>query len=653
MIIEMAKVEIIGPKKHFYDTISLLHRLACLHIEDIAKAPVEDASFLRPVTVDEELEAKRVVAEQLLTRLNGLIVMSLGADAQKYENLRETEKLYRAYCDKDFDELHEAVTQIIREVEERPQRVAQEKEALEQQLAAYSRYKTIIGKVKPLVETAVKLEGFDTTAILVDRKYQAVLGLIEDELRRITRSRFEVLQAEVDKDTVAALLVYPKDFSEAVHAFLWAENVTQVTLPDELAHMSYMEALAYMEDRIRTLPRRIKELGDEMKTYSQKYGSQLVALRDALIDRWKELQVITSFGETNYTFVIRGWVPKRRIKKVEKELFKAFGGLVTLAEVPVSHEEMEEAPVVLENPSWARPFELILGFFSLPKYGTIDPTPFIAVFYPLFFGIIIGDVGYGAALLALAALAWWRWRESRAVRAATYMVGFCAASAMVFGFMYDEFFGEQFWDVIGLHEFEVLGLKLPYERLYEKPEFIRSYLLFALGLGIGQIVVGLILGIVNSIRERATRHLVERVGYMMLLFGSLSVAGAYMQKLPAPLQEAGILAILASLVLIVWGGGVVGAIHIMTMFGHVASYLRIMALGIAGVVLAVVAKQLSGSVSSAALGITIAILVHSLNLVMHTFSSTIHSIRLNVLEFFDKFYEGGGKPYEPFALQRR
>lgn len=653
MIIDMSKVEIIGPKKHFYETISLLHRLGCLHIEDISKAPAEDTSFLRPMSVDEQLEAKRVVAEQLLTRLNGLIVLALGSDIAKYERSRDTDRLYRAYCEKDFEELRDIATEIVREVEERPQQVAREKEKLEEQYAMYQRYKTIIGKVKPLVESAIKLEGFESVAILVDRKYQAVLPLIEEELRRTTRSRFEILQAEVDKDTIAALLIFPREFSEAVHAFLWAENVTQVTLPDELAHMTYMEALAYMEEQIRSLPRKIASLGEEMKSYSSKYGSQLIALRDALMDRWKELQVVTSFGETSYTFVIRGWIPKKRVKKVAKELQKAFGGVVTLAEIPVSHEEMEQAPVVLENPSWARPFELILGFFSLPKYGTIDPTPFIAIFYPLFFGIIIGDVGYGAVLLALCALAAWKWRESRAVRAAAYMVGFCAIMAIVFGFVYNEFFGYPFWERIGLHEFQLFGLHFPYERAYEKQDFIRSYLLFALGLGVGQIFVGLVLGIINTIRERATRHLVEKIGYMLLLFGSLSIAGAIFRKLPASLQDVGIIAVLVSLVLIVWGGGIVGAIHILTMFGHLASYLRIMALGIAGVVLAFVARELSASVSSVALGILIALLVHSLNLVMHTFSSTIHSIRLNVLEFFDKFYEGGGTPYEPFALQRR
>lgn len=176
---------------------------------------------------------------------------------------------------------------------------------------------------------------------------------------------------------------------------MWAENVTQVVLPEELSHMTYVEALGLMEERIRTLPQQIGKLSRELSLYAEKYGSQLVAIRDALTDKRRELQVAESFGETNYTFVIRGWIPRNKLKKLENALTDAFKGFVALEEMPLSHEDLEGAPVVLENPSWVRPFELILKFFSLPKYGTVDPTPFIAIFYPLFFGIIIGDVGYG------------------------------------------------------------------------------------------------------------------------------------------------------------------------------------------------------------------------------------------------------------------
>lgn len=653
MIVRMAKVQIIGPKKFFYRTISTLHRLGCLHIEDISKEPIESTVVYKPMSPDAQTEVKRSLAEQFLTKINGFIVVSMAKDLPKYETSRETDKLYRAYCEKDFDELREIAERLLHEVEQKPQQIAKEKEQLEQQLTTYSRYRTIISKVKPLVERAVKLEGFDTTAIIVDKKYRTVLDLVNDELSKITRNRFELMVADVDKDTTAALLIYPKEYSEAVHSFLWAENVTQVTLPDELAHMSYSEALAHMEDKIKTLPQKIERLSKELQTYAQKYGSQLVALRDALTDRWKELQIIESFGETNYTFVIRGWVPRRLLKRIDKVLQKEFNGLVTIDEIPVTHEELEEAPVILENPSWAKPFEMILNFFSLPKYGTIDPTPFLAIFYPLFFGIIIGDVGYGSVLLALAIFLGTKWKHVKALRAASYIVGVCATFAVIFGFIYDELFGKEFWHYIGLKEFEIFGLHLPFHRAYEESAFIRAYLMFAIGLGLGHLVLGLILGIINSIRERAVKHLVEKIGFLTLLVGSLTIVGASMEKLPEPLATVGILAVFVATVMIIWGGGVVGAIHILTVFGHVASYLRIMALGIAGVVLAVVAWQMQASVSNVVLGAAIAIVIHSLNLVMHTFSSTIHSVRLNVLEFFDKFFEPGGRPYKPFSMKRR
>lgn len=649
MIIPMSKIQIIGPKKHLAETIKEIHKLGCIHIIDIRKEPIGAEKIASPVRVDQETEYLKTRIEQSIAKLNGLISISLRDMCSRYEAMPETTKLYRSYAEKDAKDIVDLAEEVIYEVEQKPKKLAQEKEEKEKTLALYLRYKNIIGKVRPLVEKIVKLEGYDTTALIIDKKYADVLNVVREEVSRITGNRFEVVSSEVDKDSIAAIIVYPKEYKEPIHQLLWSENVTQIKLPDELEQYSYTDALNIMEQKIATLPKEIKEIDEQLRNYSDRYGSQMIALRDALIDKLQELSVIESFGETAFTFIISGWVPSKRVKKITSTLAKKFRGEVTVVELPVSEEEREEAPVVLENPRWAKPFELILGLFSLPKYGTIDPTPFLAIFYPLFFGIILGDVGYGLILLALATYVGLK-TANKAIKAGAYMVGFSGFMAVLFGVFYNEFFGFEFWEKIGLHPFTFAGIHFPFERA--KEEFAIAYLVFALGLGAGHLFLGLVLGIVNSIREKAVKHLVEKAGFMMLFISAVLIIGATMKKLPPNLADIGWLAIFVSMGMIVWGGGLIGAIHIFSFVGHFFSYLRIMALGLAGVVLAIIANSFTRTFDNVVLGIALATVIHTLNIVLHTFSSTIHSIRLNILEFFDKFYESGGRPYKPFATRR-
>jgi V/A-type H+-transporting ATPase subunit I len=649
MIIPMSKVQIIGPKKHLAETIKEIHRLGCLHIIDIRKEPIGTEQLASPLKVDEATEFLRSRIEQAIAKLTGLASLSLRDAIPRYEAMPETSRLYKTYVEKDPSQLLNIAEQVIYEVEQKPQKLAQEKEELEKKLALYQRYKNIITKVRPLIDKIVKLEGYDTSAIIVDKKYADVINIIREEIGRITGNRFEIISSEVDRSSIAAIIVYPKEYYEPVHQLLWSENVAQIKLPEEFENYSYSEAIAMMERQIAELPKRIKEIDDKLKHYSDMYGSQIISLRDALCDKLEELAVVESFGETAFTFIISGWVPTKKVRQLVKSLNKAFKGEVTVVVVPVSEEEKEEAPVVLENPRWAKPFEMILGLFSLPKYGTIDPTPFLAIFYPLFFGIILGDVGYGLVILLLAAYVGYR-TTNKAVRAGAYMVGFSGFMAVLFGFLYDEFFGFHFWEKLSLHPFTLGGLHLPFERA--KEEFAIAYLIFALGLGAGHLLLGLILGIINSIKEKAIKHLIEKVGFLLLFVAAFLIIGSTLKKLPSALTDIGWLAIFLAMAMIVYGGGLIGAIHIFSFVGHFFSYLRIMALGLAGVVLAIIANSFTSSFDNVILGAAVAVVVHTLNIVLHTFSSTIHSIRLNILEFFDKFYEAGGRPYKPFAMRR-
>ncbi len=642
MILAMSKVQIVGPRRFFYDTLATLHNLGVLHIEDVAKKIPAGEMILRRMEVDEETEARKKELETLQSRINTLL-KALEPTEGREISPQERERFYKEYWKATCEMLREEVEKVLSEVESRTKELAEKKARLESELATLRKYQNIMEKIKPLAGQLVALEGFSTVALLIDRKYKGVLDLIREEVGKITKNQFELISADLDEKTTTALLVFNKTYTEAVNAFLWAEKVNQVRLPEEFAEKPFDEAYESMKVRLKELPEKIKEVREELGELSRKWYTQLLAIRDVLTDRCSELSVVHLAGQTDYTFVVEGWIPKKHMKKLTQTLSKEFGDKVVVAELPLSHQEIEEAPVVLENPSWAKPFEEILNLFGLPRYGTVDPTQLLAIFYPLFFGFIIGDVGYGLILVLLSLWAKKKMAKVYFVRVVASMLLLAGVMAIFWGFLFGEAFGDLPARFHLLREVTIGGFTIPFERSH----LLMPYLFMAIGIGVAHILLGLVLGIINALREGSRGHLIEKAGFILLLVAAFFIGVSSVKILPLG-GPVGFLLLLASLFLIVRGGGFMGIIHIPSTISNIFSYARLMALGVAGVLLADVANQLSGTVGSIWVGILLALFLHLINIVVHSFSSTIHSIRLNVIEFFGKFYESGGRQYKPF-----
>jgi V/A-type H+-transporting ATPase subunit I len=647
MILAMSKVQIVGPRRFFYDTLATLHSLGVLHIEDVAKKIPPGEMILRRMEVDEETETRKKELETLQSRVNTL-VKALEPSEKIEISQGERERFYQEQWKATCEELSEEVEKVLSEVEDKTRELAEKKTKFESELATLRKYQNIMEKIKPLAGQLIALEGFGTVALLIDRKYKGVLDLIREEVGKITKNQFELVSADVDEKTTAALLVFNKTYAEAVNAFLWAEKVNQVRLPEEFAEKPFDEAYESMKTRLKELPEDIKKVREELGELSKKWYARLLAVRDVLADRCGELSVVHLAGQTDYTFVIEGWMPKKYMKKLGRTLSKEFGDKVVVTELPVSHEEMEEAPVVLENPSWAKPFEEILNLFGLPRYGTVDPTQLLAIFYPVFFGFIIGDVGYGLILVLLSLWARKKMAKVYFVRVVASMLLLAGAMAIFWGFLFGEAFGDLPARFHLLREVTIGGFRIPFERSH----LLMPYLYMAVGIGVAHILLGLVLGIINALREHARGHLIEKSGFILLLIAAFFIGASSMKVLPLG-GPVGFLLLLVSLFLIVRGGGFMGIIHIPSTISNIFSYARLMALGVAGVLLADVANQLAGAMGSIWVGILIAFFLHLINIVVHSFSSTIHSVRLNVIEFFGKFYESGGRRYKPFKRAGR
>lgn len=653
MLLPMAKVEIIGPRGLSSDVMCLIHEQGRLHIEDLSNKIDTGELPLDHMEIEASQEQALVGMDEMLVRIRA-ILKALEREAGE-AHCERVKAEYARLNALEATALRESVEALIDEVEERTAELAARIAALDSEDAQLARYEPILRKIQPLAQQIVMSDSYDSVALLFERRYRAAIETLREELEKITRHQCEFQSTEVDQETTAVIVVFAKQYSDAVHKFLTLENVNQIRLPSDLEDMPFDLACEEIKSRRAELPQEIASVRRELREMSEQWGDRLRAARDVLIDRIAEIETIPKFGRTSYAFVITGWIPVSDLKTLRKMVAKRWGGDVIIEQTEIAEGDYADVPVALKNPKAVAPFQKLVGVYGMPRYGTIDPTWALMIFYPIFFGMIVGDIGYG--LIMLGIVLWLRFRnpDSSGMQVATSILGPAATMVVAFGFVYGEFFG----DLLGVHYLDwvqsinLFGVDLPFERT----QLYVPFLWIAIGVGIVHVLLGLSMGVMNAVRTKSRHHLWEKGGILTFLLG---VGFLILFYQPVITEELGTWALggqiafaaiaFLGFVFALRGGKVMGVIELVESVAHIASYIRIMAVGLMG---AIFADTINGLVADMAhlpvLAVIVAVVLHGLNFIIAAFSPTIHALRLNFLEFFGKFYETGGRQYEPFT----
>ena len=211
-----------------------------------------------------------------------------------------------------------------------------------------------------------------------------------------------------------------------------------------------------------------------------------------------------NFGLSEYTFVIMGWIPKKYLKKTRRALHDTFGDRVVVCELPVTEKDMENAPVFYDNPFWVKPFEFIMQLVAPPRYREIDPSPILAIFFPLFFGIMVGDIGYGLVILAFALVIRHRYMAIAFAKNLADILIISSIPTIIFGYLFGEFFGDLGETMGWLHPVQFLGIT------WNRVDAMIPMLILAITIGVIHVFLGLIIGIRNAIITKKQKHLSKR-----------------------------------------------------------------------------------------------------------------------------------------------
>ena len=616
----MKKLQMIGPKPLLDEAIKTLHAAAVVHIETMPEEELRK-SFLKRLPIESGKLKEKEALEKTLDRLR-----ALKSILPPHPGLRP-ERISGGQIQRYLSDLAP--------IEERARFLRARKDALAEELSTAGRYEKLLKGFAPIVSRLGGLRNFEVVGLTLEKTREDIPGLLEAEVSRITEGSYQIFTREIEDGTLGVVLTYPKHFAPEVRTLLTGRAISEVRLPDEYEDMTLIEALKVMGRRRAELPGLMQEIDRDLAAISaQWYGTIEGALR-AVEDSLDELGALSYAAATRFAFIIEGWVPAERYGELQERFRGSFGERVMLRTLEI--HDRDAVPVYIRNPSFIRPFEVFLAALSLPRYGSIDPTPFVAIFFPAFFGLIVADVGYGAIIFALAIFLRFRLREGGISKDLATVLAISALAAMLFGFLFGEMFGD-----LG----ESLGILHPI--LLNRIESIKTLLYLTLGIGAGHVLLGITLSVASRLMRRDYKEALARACYLVLvvtLLSMLAVLSGYASK-GLLVYLAAILAV--SFIAFVALEGMLGPIEFIEALGHIVSYVRIMAVGTASVVMALVANRIGGLAESVFVGVALAAVIHVLNIALSILSPSIQSMRLQYVEFFSKFYEGGGRRYRPF-----
>ena len=624
----MSKVEIVGPRQLLGETLSLVRKKGDLHIEPSAVGFVDDIHKreIHSLLPDEKALFEKIFLQELESKLNNLFQCLPG------ETFRESFLSPRPIIDTVSRTLdnHLAMCQALFE----------KREAIQHDLLEFSGYKTFLATVSTLLDKIQLTPDLDYIGITL--KDEKSVDFLKGSLNCLADASCELLTVPSEDGALVGLIAATKDCSEDIRSLLSQKKMPEFTFPESIQNMSFVRKVEYLQRQIQESEANLQAVDTDLAQFAQRWGPMYKAALDWVREQLSIIQASAFSFETAMCFFIYGWMPAEKVASLSAGLQKNFAGSVVLEEIDIRTEDLERVPVVLQNPQYFKPFENFTRLLPLPSYTSYDPTLFIGLFFPLFFGLILGDTGYGLILLLLSSLATRLARKNPLFQDAARILRFCSLYAIVFGFLYGEFFGD--------FGHTVLGLKPVF---IDRQKNIIPMLYFAMAIGLAHVTLGLALGFVSALRRHTKKEALAKLLHIIFIFLIVALIITFIGFFPELLTRPLIISILILCPLLLFSGGLLAPLELLKNIGNIISYARIMAIGLTSVLLANVANQLSGLTGDIILGLIVGGIIHLIGITIGVFSSSIHSLRLHYVEFFDKFIELGGRKYKPFSSNQK
>ncbi len=622
--VRMYRIRIVGSKRVLDDSIQTLYSLGVVHIDEYkpGKYKIEGGYF----DIGSPFERASKFSEQLIRVRALLTALKIGSkkNEQRIEIAENQEERLKG-----IEKKYEGISEKLKKAQNKLSEIKGQEEVAEFLDKLKIRHKLFAPSEEVVVFNGVVEEDF------------------ERGLRGIT-DRYKIFKTSFNDKIIFALFAQ-RDFESDILSLLMRNKYREIKIPEKINFKNLADLLSKKKRAELDLQR----LNLQLEKLRLKEATFLVSYEYYLRKENEKAEAPLRFATTSNSFFIDGYVPIENYVKLEKTLEERLGKKIHIER---STEEIDFAPTELRNPKLIDAFEFFLNLYSLPFYRELDPTFLIFLTFPLFFGFMLGDVGYGLVTAIIFAIVKWR-TKSNVLKGLMNAMILASIASVLFGFVFGEFFGSAH-----IGNYYTLKPLLSREHALgqgiEATHIMNQMLLITILVGIIHVNVGFIMGFFNVKRMHGLKHaILEKLSWIVIEAGAFLILFDMYEFLYYGLlyqQYIGLVFVLIGIVMLLKGHGVFGLIELPSVASNVLSYARLFAIGLSSVALALIINDFAKAfIEQGGLmfipAIIILIMGHGINIAIGVIGGFLQSLRLHYVEFFTKFYKGGGKRYEPFG----
>ncbi len=636
----MKRFRILTLRSEADSLISSLRSLRCADIEKTLPPPDDVGQALEEYDVSEDLSAVKAKISETTAALDFLTLYAKKSRGL-FRPLPEADERQAALPPPD-DPRYGTVKHVLG-IRDEKTRLSSEKTALENEvesLMPWEEFKSPIPRSKTTATESVV--GSVSAKVPVGKIEDSLEGLaaVVETVRTVAAFRFVMLTA------------YRSDFDEALARLTRLGFSPAVCEADDGSGFAAGK-IEESKKKIEEITARIEEIDKESEELSEDV-SQIELLHDSLISEEERLGAASKIAASERCAVLCGWIPEPAVGKVTA-LLESRGDAYEFTDP----EEEDDPPILLSNNKFTESFEPVIELYSLPKYGSFDPTSIMSFFYIIIFGLMLADVGYGVLISLGCFLGVKLMKPKKSTRNMLMMFGKCGISCIVAGILFGGYFGDAPSVIADRWFSKPLGeLAVWFNPLTN----FTTFLAVSLAIGAVHLICGLALKFYVTWKRGHKLDAIFDSGSWIILFLGAGIALFF--------RTVGLVLVGIGLLLLITTQGRHNKNPIMKIFGGFASlydivgyisdllsYSRILALGLASMVIASVFNILGTmpgpSVGGVIFFIVIFLIGHLLNMAINMLGTFVHTSRLQYIEFFGKFYEDGGRPFEPLTSKSK
>jgi V/A-type H+-transporting ATPase subunit I len=672
----MSKLKVLVLDQYYEDVVREFSRLGNVHLLDVKNSSEE----IKNLETSSESQVA-IKSSEILGRIYYLIdILGISEERDFFGSLKNEPKRMH-WKDERSDKQLSKVEDMLSEIEKNVVKNADSLVRMKEEEAALEPKRHVLESISRLNVKSGWLGESRFLYLVAGEMTPEELDRLETMLEK--EGIVYALKESNNSEKISVLIATPRTNKQDLDRILSGYSFNKFAIDQTLSQDSLKE----IQKRQGEIARDKKHVEKELADAKKKYGEKLLALRE-IVQIEKDLAETTSFtGKTKRVYVLEGWVPTKKVESLKSMIEEVSHGHALVKSM--KPKKGETIPTKLDNPGIFKPFEVLVETFGLPAYKELDPTPIFALTFPLFYGLMFGDVGHGLILVLLGLLVVKLAKSINGVKSLGVIIMVCGLFSMVFGFVYGEAFG-----MSQETQHEIMGFAFPMlfpvtEELHgalktvpltNPVEFPIKFLQMAVLVGAVHIGSGIVMNLLNKIKEKQYLAAIAvplpklwlYYGFVYLFYTYWIDFNAWGQNLPLVIALIPVPLVLIMLSEVIRHLPHIDMKHLPALLGEGAfeafdtllnflsnsiSYSRIFALALvhAGLFIAlykVAHLFMEMPVVGGLIWFLVVLAGTAGILALESIIVFLHSLRLHYYEWFTKFYGADGVKYVPFKAQR-